>query len=334
MDGESDADTKKGTFGAATFWQKTKILFGGVLFNWLVAFLIFTILAWVGMPTFLENQFSIDSDKTNSKVDVTVAKIVENSPADRAGFKEGDIIRKINGQEISSASDELFNAFPGEKVDYEIERTNKIPMNCLDSKTSEPCHSETKEALTLTATLNEKDNEWGYLLGVSMKQNQSFAYYTWSAPIVGAGTTLQLTAETYKGLGTLLWDLGSGIFSQISPDESTREAGRVAIGSASDGVTGPVGIIGIIFPSFANSGFSNLAFLIALISVSLACMNILPIPALDGGRWLMILISRLKHKRLSQETEYKAVAISMKILLALALLITVLDIIKLSQYFQ
>ena len=56
MDGESAADTKKGTFGAASFWAKTKILFAGVTMNWLVAFVIFTILAWTGMPEFLDGQ--------------------------------------------------------------------------------------------------------------------------------------------------------------------------------------------------------------------------------------------------------------------------------------
>ena len=59
MDGESAEDSRKGTFGNASFWKKTKILFGGVLMNWLVAWLIFTILAWAGMPNFLDNQFTI-----------------------------------------------------------------------------------------------------------------------------------------------------------------------------------------------------------------------------------------------------------------------------------
>ena len=50
MDGESAADTRSGTFGRASFWAKTKILFAGVAMNWLVAIIIFTILAWTGMP--------------------------------------------------------------------------------------------------------------------------------------------------------------------------------------------------------------------------------------------------------------------------------------------
>ena len=62
MDGESAEDSRKGTFGAASFWAKTKILFAGVTMNWLVAIIIFTMLAWTGMPEFIDNQFTIPSD--------------------------------------------------------------------------------------------------------------------------------------------------------------------------------------------------------------------------------------------------------------------------------
>ena len=72
MDGESDADTRKGTFGAAKYWSKTKILFAGVTMNWLLAFVIFTILAWTGMPEFLEGQFTIPSDTRTESTPVQI----------------------------------------------------------------------------------------------------------------------------------------------------------------------------------------------------------------------------------------------------------------------
>ena len=98
---------------------------------------------------------------------------------------------------------------------------------------------------------------------------------------------------------------------------------------AGDSVSGPVGIIGILFPAFTESGARNLFFLVALISVSLACMNVLPIPALDGGRWLMITVARLKKKRLSKATEEKIVGRSFMVILVLALVVTVLDVFRL-----
>lgn len=322
MDGESDADTRKNTFGAATFWQKSKILFGGVLTNWLVAFIIFTILAWTGMPTFLASQFSIESDKTVDFSPVEVVSVVENSPAARAGFKVGDKILSINNEPVYDSYDERFSSFAGEEVTYLIRRKS------AEVTESTPYEEIPEEELTLVATLNEAGNEWGYLLGVSMTSDFVYSRYTWSAPIVGIGTTLQLTGETFKGVGEMLWNLITGTARQLSFNGETREEGREAINSAGEGVTGPVGIIGYIFPAYANAGPKNLAFLFALISVSLACMNVLPIPALDGGRWLMIFIARLKHKRLTKETEEKIVARAMIVLLGLMVLVTVLDITR------
>lgn len=330
MDGESDADTRKATFGAGTFWTKTKILFGGVLMNWIVAILIFTILAWTGMPIFLENQFSIDPDKTLDYTPVTVTSVIDNSPAARAGIMINDRILKINEKDIFSAAElstENSN-HAGEKVTYTIQHatiasgdtSNSPEYLCTESLGSCPENVE--------IVLNKADNEWGYLLGVSMTSDQVYAHYTWSAPIIGIGTTVQLTGETFKGLGEMLWNLISGAFSQFSFNGETREAGRAAISAAGDGVTGPVGIVGVLFPTFANAGISNLLFLFALISVSLACMNVLPIPALDGGRWLMIFISRLRHKRLTKEAEEKIVSRALLVLFALMILITILDITR------
>ena len=84
----------------------------------------------------------------------------------------------------------------------------------------------------------------------------------------------------------------------------------------------------MLFPSFTAAGPSNLAFLAALISVSLACMNVLPIPALDGGRWLLMAIYKLRKKKLTKETEQKIVSRAMFILLALMAVMTILDITR------
>ena len=96
MHGESDADNRKGSFGKATYWQKTKILFGGVAMNWLVAFVLFTVLAFMGMPHFLENQFVIDSDvEAVATTPVTISSVIEGSPAALGSLQEGDVVTKI-----------------------------------------------------------------------------------------------------------------------------------------------------------------------------------------------------------------------------------------------
>lgn len=309
LDGESAADHRKGTFGAASFWAKTKILFGGVLMNWLIAFVLLTILAFTGMPQFLQNQFYIKDDAQITGSGVIVNDVIEGSPAEKAGFQDGDKITYA-GDNLVMYPDTISaygREHAGGSAEYTVER-----------------NGETKQ---LTAELNGADAE--YTLGVQMNYGQSFVRSTWSAPIVGVGTTLQLTGETFKSLGQLVWNLISGVARQFSFDGNVRESGKADIAAAGDAVSGPVGIIGVIFPAFAQTGLTNLTFLAALISVSLACMNVLPIPALDGGRWLLIAIYKLRHKELTKEKEEKIVSRAFTVLLALIALITVLDIIKL-----
>lgn len=243
MDGESAFDERKGTFGAASFWAKTKILFAGVAMNWLVAFLILTVLAWTGMPEFLPGQFSIESDTR-------------------------------------------------------VEESTEI----------------------VVVTTDDEGNE--------VRTPQKIRYSTWSAPIVGAGITLQITGQTFQGLGELLWDLVSGVGRLFSFDASVRESGQEAISSVGESVSGPVGIVGVLFPTFTSAGPSNLAYLAAIISISLACMNVLPIPALDGGRWFLIGLYKLRRKKLTKEIEEKIVARAFVVLLALMLIVTVLDITR------
>ncbi|MBR2658452.1 site-2 protease family protein [Candidatus Saccharibacteria bacterium] len=310
MDGESASDTREGTFGKASFWSKTKILFGGVAMNWLVAIIIFTILAWTGMPEFLENQFTIPADTRVNSVPVEIASVAENSPAEKAGLKTGDKIISVDGNVYYHASEitDYNNTKKGEEVVYRIRR------------------GDGDEEFDASVILNPDGSE--YLLGVTMETTQTLSYSTWSAPIVGIGLTAQLTGETFKGVGVMLWNLISGVGSQFSPDAAVRENGQQAISEVKDSVSGPVGIIGVLFPSFTAAGPTNLAFLAALISVSLACMNVLPIPALDGGRWLLIAIYKIRRKKLTKETEEKIVSRAFMVLLTLIFIVTILDIIR------
>lgn len=331
MDGESAADERKGTFGAANFWAKTKILFAGVTMNWLLAFVIFTILAWTGMPLFIDGQFKIDADTRTESVPVKITTVAEDSPAARAGLKAGDYILAIDGQKMIYASEisDYNEAHAGKEVTYKVERKETVCLNQPDCY-QEPCscleEGEGEVTFDTEVTLNPADAE--YLLGVTMESTQSLSYATWSAPIVGAGLTLQLTGETFKGVGIMLKDLVSGVVRLFSPSSEVREEGQAALSGVKDSVSGPVGIIGTLFPAFTAAGPNNLAFLAALISVSLACMNVLPIPALDGGRWLLIAIYKLRKKKLTRETEEKIVSRAFMVLLALIFIVTILDIIR------
>lgn len=325
MKGESDADRRKGSFGAASFWKKTKILFAGVAMNWLMAFVVLTILAWIGMPHFLQNQFQVDGDTQRVvTMPVTIGSIMEDSPAARAHLAEGDIVKQMSVADckedecepgemervIIETADDLLafdNKHAGEKVFMSYERNGELSMVGID--------------------LNGADSQ--YILGASLS---SAAIYrsTWSAPIVGFGTMVQITGETFRGVGQLIVNVVGGAIQQLPFfDQGARESGAEALKAAGDSVSGPVGIIGVLFPNMLSSGPSNFLFLTALISISLACMNVLPIPALDGGRWLLILIYKLRKKKLTKEKEEKIVGRAFMALLIIVAIVTILDIIRL-----
>lgn len=340
MDGESDADTKPHTFGAATFWQKTKILFGGVAMNWLVAILILTVLAWTGMPHMLDNQFYLENDISISPQPVVVKEVFADSPAEESGLKSGDIISSVATCDTNECSASMLDqldpvtghsayAFPSDKA-TEIKSSSDLISFNQSHAGEEVLYQIQRDNQTgvFPVSLNDKDSE--YTLGVSMSQaGQTLYRSTWSAPIVGIVTTAQITGETFRGLGQMVGNLFSGVIRQFSSDETTREQGRQDIGTVGDSVSGPVGIIGTLFPAFTEAGPTNVAFLAAIISISLACMNVLPIPALDGGRWFLIALFRLRKKPLTSETEGKIVSRAFIFLIALILIVTVLDVLRL-----
>jgi regulator of sigma E protease len=330
MDGESAADKRKGTFGASSFWSKTKILFAGVAMNWLAAIVILTILAWTGMPDFLDNQFTIAEDTRISWIPVTITSVVDDSPAADAGMLENDHILSIDGNLVKYASDVTTydNEHAGQEVTFEIIRGDIKSCGEIkkcDGKACVECDGE-NEIKYITVELNEAGSD--FLLGVSMESSKTTSYSTWSAPFVGIGLTAQMTGQTFQGVGQMVWNFIHGIGSLLSFDDNARQVGQAEIEAVGDSVSGPVGIIGILFPTFTSAGPANLAFLAAIISISLACMNVLPIPALDGGRWLLIAIYKLRKKELTKETEEKMVTRAFIVLLALMFIVTILDITR------
>ena len=159
-------------------------------------------------------------------------------------------------------------------------------------------------------------------LGLSPNQVQ-IQRSTWSAPIVAVGLTGQIFRLTFDGLGHALGGLGSAIAGLATHNHQARENGQ---SQASSQVGGPVAI-GYALWNVGNLGFNFMLFLIALISLTLALMNVLPIPALDGGRLFMMLVSRGIFRRpLSRLAEERIVGASFLVLLALIALITLVDV--------
>lgn len=309
LQGEHDSDSKKGDYGAASFWGKTQILFAGVAMNWLVAFVIFTVLAISGMPKLLPNQFYLSSDAKISGGGVQVSAISKNSPAEKAGLNKNDTLLEFNGQKVENSTkirqDLKNNA--GKTVSLKISRNGK--------------------EISKSVKLNEKGNN-GFL-GAVLSDGMQKIHSTWSAPIVGLGTTVQFTGETFKGVGELFVNFFGGIFEKVIPNSDSQKNANTQLSKAGESVSGPVMVIGGIFPNIVSMGMDMILMLTAIISISLACMNVLPIPALDGGRWFMTFIFRvLLKKPLPKETEENINGWSFLALMGLSVLIIVLDFTK------
>ncbi len=311
LKGEHDSDTAEGSFGAASVWAKTQIMAAGVVMNLIVAVFLLTILAVIGMPKLVPNQFTIDRNTTISRSEVIISYVEPNSPASKAGLTAADKIVSINGTQIKTSPDLISTTkkYAGQTVaikyyDHGTLRTEKVALR--DAKT--------------VADSKKTDNPKGYL-GVAPNEYQ-LQRSTWSAPIVALGLTGQFTVLTFQGLGHAVAGLGSIIAGAVTGNTDARQNGQSA---ASEQVSGPVGVF-VILQDGSLLGYEFVLFIIAIISLTLAIMNILPIPALDGGRLWLTLFTRGIGKPLSPKKEEWINASGFIFLIGLMILITIVDV--------
>lgn len=308
LKGEHDIDDEPGSFGAASTGAKTKIMLAGVVMNLLTAFVLFTVVAWIGMPKILDNQTTVASDtqiiKTPENVGVIkIGEVIEGSPAQKAGLKSEDRLVSVAGNDIS-----------------ETAQVSKITSDNA-GKTVDVVVSRNGEEISKEITLNDNSP----FLGVSSYSAQTgmeIRRSTWSAPIVAVGVMKDFTIATMKGLGNAISGLGSILAGTATGNKEARQAGQA---EASSQVAGPVGIFAVLY-EISKQGIGLVLFIIAIISLTLAIMNVLPIPALDGGRLFVMLLFRALKKPLKPELEEKIHGTGFMVLMALFVLITIVDI--------
>lgn len=303
LKGEHDADTEPGSFGAANTWSKAKIMLAGVLVNLGIALIMLMILAWVGMPQLVKNQFKVASDSKSVNSTVLIGYIEPNSPASKAGLQTRDQLQKI-GTPGDMQTVKTADTLPAVTKKYAGQTVDVIVLHGKQTFTKKVTLRSTAEV----EKAKKSGKPVGYL-GVSPSE-YSLTRATWSAPIVAVGTAWQFTALTFQGLGSAISSIFHGHAAQ-----------------ASEQVSGPVGIF-VVLKTSSLLGYQFMLLIIAIISLTLAIMNVLPIPALDGGRLYVMLISRLFKKPLTEKTEELIYGGSYLFLLALIVLITVSDVKK------
>ncbi len=308
LKGEHDSDTEKGTFGAASTPAKIKIMLAGVVMNLFTAFVIFTGVALIGMPQIIKGQFKVASDsavirRPDNEGVIKIDQVVSGSPAEHAGLRAEDELLSIAGTTIDTPEmvSELTAANKGQRVQVEWLRDGQIKS----------------ETILLNGT--------SPYLGIgpySAQTGLEIRRATWSAPIVAVGVMKDFTLATFKGLGQALGGLGSTLAGIVTGNDEARQAGQEA---ATSQVAGPVGIFAVLY-EISRQGIGLVLFIIGLISLTLAIMNALPIPALDGGRLFVTLLYRWLKRPLKPEVEERIHGTGFAVLMALFILITIVDI--------
>jgi regulator of sigma E protease len=316
LKGEHDSDTEKGSFGAASLSRKVKIMAAGVVMNLIVALALFTVVALIGMPKLIPNQFTVKSDTHLVSQQVLVTYIEPGSPASKVGLKADDQLLSLSQPGYSPVTVTTSKDLP------------KITKQ-FAGKTAKLIYQRQGQMREATVTLNSKaaveasqktDNPKGYL-GIG-PTDFVLQKSTWSAPVVAVGLSAQLTALTFQGLGHALGGLGSTIAGIVTGNTMARQHGQT---SASSQVSGPLGIF-FILKTGSLLGYKFMLMIIAYISLTLAIMNILPIPALDGGRLWITLVARALKRPLSAKREEQVNMIGFFTLISLIILITIVDV--------
>jgi regulator of sigma E protease len=271
-----DGDKKGGqAFNNKNPWQKMLIVLGGVSMNLVLAIVIFSVVyAILGVPK-----------ETNK---VMINGVVKNSPAEKAGLKEYDVILKVESKEIKSPNDltEEVGRYKGKTVKLEV-----VGKGLVDVEVRE----------------NPPEGEGS--MGISIS-NMEMVKVPWYRFYEGIGAGFK---EAYYWGKIII----SGVLSMI---------GGLFQGNVPKDVRGPIGMYEVTSSIKQSQGILAVIHFFGMISVDLAVLNVLPFPALDGGRIIFVLYEMIFKKRANEKLEIIVNNIGMMILLGLILLITIGDI--------
>lgn len=223
---------------------------------------------------------------------VIIAAVVKGSPADLAGLKVGDQVEKVSGKIITDTNQLI-----------SITKSNEGKELLVNIKSE----NGKEKVVKVTPRISFPKNEGP--MGVAVSPGTSIKKYSvLEAPVVGTKEALKETGLIASGLLSLLTQL-------------------ITKGSVPTDVAGPVGIAQLTGQVVSIGIYAVLSF-VSLLSLNLAIINILPFPALDGGRLLFIVIEAITRKKVNPLIESYAHTIGMAILLALIALITLHDLIR------
>jgi regulator of sigma E protease len=226
--------------------------------------------------------------------DVKIVDISASSPAQVAGLLVGDIVRTVDKNKVTSTQEfmDRIEEKKGKKVTLEVERSGEI------------------KKISITPRLEPPEGEGP--LGVTITNTEIYFPPFWQRPFIGVYYGVREALFWGKTVLFGFVDIFKELFAGRTPKD----------------ISGPVGIFAITSEA-AKTGIYTLINFVGVLSVNLAILNIIPFPALDGGRLLFIVLEKIIGKRILPKVEATIHAVGMMILLILLLVITVSDVRRL-----
>lgn len=282
-------------FSARPRFFQALTLVAGVAMNLLLAYVLITAILYIGTPRALTPaEVALAPD-----VALTVSDVLPGSPAAIAGLKTGDTIRSV------ALPEEVFKSVdPQEFLTFVSSDTTGAPLQF----TIERNHVEqTLEAAPRSGVIAGEPERLA--LGVSVTPVGTVPVSLLHAPIDGAIYTWEITKQTAVGLVQFLWN-------------------AITLRADLTQVSGPIGIAGAVGTAYSE-GFAQLLSIAAIISINLAIINLLPIPALDGGRLLFVIIESITRRPIKPSFAAAVNGIGFFLLVLLMIVVTGHDILKL-----
>ncbi|MGE3279278.1 MAG: RIP metalloprotease [Candidatus Altimarinota bacterium] len=303
MYGEDSEDekmrNKEGSFASKSIAARTLIILAGVVMNFLLGYVILVLLFTVGTKPFIvtqdDFQYYREQGIIDAKEQVVVTDFADESQADEAGIVAGDVIVKVGGNDILRNDDLVAAA--------QKSAGREVPVTVMRGE----------DTLSFDVPVSE-EGRFGLVISEApdVKEIKDIQYPFPKALVQAGYETGRLSVLTMKMFVEVLFDL----FTKAEISEQ---------------VSGPVGIAQLTHQTTQNGGVLDVLKLIALLSISLGAINVLPIPALDGGRFLSIFFEVVTRRRPDAALEAKIHAFGFLLILILILAVTYNDILKLLQ---
>lgn len=271
-------------------WIRSLILSAGVLMNVVTASVLLSIGFMVGIPAILGD--TLPAGATVRDREVQIIEVAKESPAEAAGVEAGDALRMVNGDAVKNQDEAFQKISAGAAV-------GNVQLDIMRGQ-------EKKSFVITPKVLKEVGRP---AIGVTLVDTGLVTLPWYRAIPEGIRATGSFFTEIVVSFGKVIGNLFAGT-------------------SVSGQLSGPVGIA-VMTGQAARLGISYLLQFTALLSLNLALVNILPIPALDGGRLLFVAIEKIRRgKPVSRHAENLVHTVSFVLLLLLVILITAKDIGK------